>query len=162
MQTQGQAHFELIFRPNVELVSIVRRFVSDFYHRILGDPDTVSRLALATHELLENAVKYSTDGVTTLCIIVDRNGGDTGVSIRTSNRANDPNIGRISDFFQAMNASPDGFAYYQEVIQRAAREPDGSGLGLARVRAEGEMTMSLSVQGEMVSIIAHTNVQGRT
>src|SRR5947209_8429255 len=62
------AYFELNFRPNVALVSVVRRFVNEFYQRFLSDPDATSRLALATHELLENAVKYSKDGETTIRI----------------------------------------------------------------------------------------------
>src|SRR5262245_22649655 len=86
-KSEGRALFEVFFRPNCELVSLVRRFVSEFYERILGDPDTVSRLALATHELLENAVKYSTDGATTLCISVDPKDGARFVSIRIRNRA---------------------------------------------------------------------------
>ena len=50
---------ELSFEKRPELVSIVRRFVSDFYDRTLADPDATSRVALATHELLENAVEES-------------------------------------------------------------------------------------------------------
>jgi len=162
MPTQGEAHFELIFRPSADLVAIVRRFVSDFYDRILSSADTVSRLALATHELLENAVKYAVDGVTTLCIIVDRRGEENGISIRISNRAAESDIARLTNLFAEMTAAPDAFEYYQAVIKRAAREPDGSGLGLARVRCEGEMTLTLMVQGEMVSIVAQATIEGRT
>jgi anti-sigma regulatory factor (Ser/Thr protein kinase) len=65
------ASFELNFRPNVALVSVVRRFVTEFYQRFLSDADGTSRVALATHELLENAVRYSKDGETTIRIEVE-------------------------------------------------------------------------------------------
>ena len=42
------AYFELAFKPNVELVAVVRRFVSQFYDRTAPDAETVSRIALAT------------------------------------------------------------------------------------------------------------------
>src|SRR6478609_7914316 len=77
---------ELSFEKRPELVSIVRRFVTDFYDRTLGDPDAISRLALATHELLENAVKYSRDGRAKVRIEVSGQGGRVKVRIRTKNR----------------------------------------------------------------------------
>lgn len=64
------AYFELDFKPNVQLVSVVRRCVTELYQRFLDDPDGTSRVALATHELLENAVEYSRDGETTIRIEV--------------------------------------------------------------------------------------------
>src|SRR5437660_1066565 len=60
--------FELTLRPNLELVATVRLFVESFYHRTLSDEELSGRLAIATHELLENAVKYSVDGETSLRI----------------------------------------------------------------------------------------------
>ena len=53
-------YFHLVFRPNIKLVSTVRRFTGEFYRRVLVDQDLASRLALATHEMLENAVTYRT------------------------------------------------------------------------------------------------------
>src|SRR5215217_7663315 len=62
------ARFELAFSPNMRLIAVVRRFVSEFYNQVLSDPETTSRLTLASHELLENAVKYSFDGNTCIQI----------------------------------------------------------------------------------------------
>src|ERR1041384_1948588 len=78
---------ELSFEKRPELVSIVRRFVSDFYDRTLADPEATSRVALATHELLENAVKYSRDGRAKVRIQVTGVGDRVRVRIRTKNRA---------------------------------------------------------------------------
>src|SRR5260370_19276427 len=77
--------FELLFRPSVNLIHVVRCFVTDFYAKVVVEPDTVQRLALATHELLENAHKYSNDGDVALFVECDIESG--AVSARTMNRA---------------------------------------------------------------------------
>lgn len=153
--------FELTFRPNVELISIVRRFVSDFYDRMVDDPDTVSRVALATHELLENAVKYSVDGATSLSITFEPGEPESLISIRLANRASPEHIASLSAIFDEMNAEPDPFQHYQVVMARSAKRKVGSGLGLVRVRAEGEMRMSHSIEDDRVTILAQANVASR-
>jgi hypothetical protein len=150
--------FELNFRPNFELISIVRRFVSDFYDKMLGDKDAVSRVALATHELLENAVKYSSDGGTALSITVAHEEAGSVISIRISNRSTRENIEAVSALFEEMKAFPDPFLHYQSAMERTAKRKEGSGLGLVRVRAEGEMTMSYTIDADCVCIVAQTSV----
>src|SRR5258705_13993296 len=86
------AYLEMRFKPNVVLITVVRRFVSSFYQEVLGNRDAVSRLAVATHELLENAVKYSSNGETTISISVDRSGDERFVEIVTRNRADENNL----------------------------------------------------------------------
>ena len=57
-----QSYVEMRFSPSVELIDLVRRFIADFYHRLTDDRVLRDRLAVATHELLENCVRYSLDG----------------------------------------------------------------------------------------------------
>ncbi|UQA59345.1 hypothetical protein [Polyangium aurulentum] len=156
--TPDPCSFELTFRPNVELVSIVRRFVFDFYERMIGDKDVVSRVALATHELLENAVKYSVDGSTSLSITFEPAESTSIVSIRLANRASADNLAALSKIFEEMQSFADPFAQYQDAMARTAKRKVGSGLGLVRVRAEGEMTMSHTIEDDRVVILAQTRV----
>src|SRR6185436_764691 len=86
---------ELSFEQKPELVSIVRRFVSDFYHRTLADPDATSRVALATHELLENAVKYSRDGHAKVRIEVSGIGERVLLRICTRSRGSSEDVEQI-------------------------------------------------------------------
>jgi hypothetical protein len=150
--------FELTFRPNVELVSIVRRFVFDFYAGTICDKDVVSRVALATHELLENAVKYSSDGATSLSITFEPAEPSSVVSIRLANRASVEDLAAVSAIFAEMEIFTDPFAHYQAVMAKSAKRKVGSGLGLVRVRAEGEMTMSHTIEDDRVVILAQTRV----
>lgn len=158
MNDSAPAQFELNFRPNVELISLVRRFVSEFYDRVLTDRDAVARLALATHELLENAVKYSIDGATSLTIRVDRSGPQPVVSLQIGNRGDPEHLKSVIDFFKELKDFKNPLDHYQHVMERTLALTEGSGLGLARVRAEGEMNMTYEIDGDRVTIEASTVV----
>jgi len=158
----GNAYVELNFRPNVQLVSVVRRFVSEFYQRTLGDPDGSSRVALATHELLENAVKYSKDGETTIRIEISTTGAPREVTIMLRNRAEESHIAAISAIVDGVAAAKDAFAYYQQLLHAKAKHREGSGLGLARICAEGEMKIAYTVNDDTVELLATTHVAEAT
>jgi two-component sensor histidine kinase len=150
---EPRVYFEIIFRPSVILTTIVRRFISDFYEKVIEDADSVSRLALATHELLENAVKYGIqDDATTLSVELDRRDGV--VSIRTNNRSEEQHIHMLQRRFAEMRAAPNAFGFYQQLLRATAHETSVSGLGLARIRCEGEMDVDLTVEGDRVRISA--------
>jgi hypothetical protein len=152
-----RAYVELRFRPNVRLVTVVRRFVSEFYQRTLIDPDGCSRVAMATHELLENAVKYSTDGETLIRIEM-ADAVTRTVSITLRNRATPAHVAALREIVDGMAAAPDAFEYYQQVIADRVRRKEGSGLGLVRICAEGEMTVRLAVANDAVELVATTQV----
>ncbi len=150
---------ELRFRPNVRLVSVVRRFVESFYQLILNDSSVTERVALATHELLENAVKYSNDGETALRIEVDQKPRPWDVRVRTWNRTTAAHRGVLEQRFRRFTEATDINALYQELMLEASKRDEGSGLGLARICAEAEMTLAFELEADQVCVIAHTTVE---
>jgi hypothetical protein len=45
---------------------------------------------------------------------------------------------------------------YVDVMRRNAQRPNASGLGLARILAEAEMKLGLTVTGQTATIVAQT------
>jgi hypothetical protein len=145
--------FELFFRPSIELISVTRRFVAEFYREVLDDSNASDRIALTTHELLENAAKYSTDGTAALYVEVDRS--TRSVLVRATNRATPEQIAKLRDWFGAIAAAPDADSLYASVIQTTAKQTSGSGgIGLARIWAESQMSLQLKVDGDSVAVLA--------
>jgi len=141
--------FELRFQPTIGLINQTRRYVCDFFEPVLEDPDIVSRLGIATHELLENVFKYATDGRTATCVNLQaREDGTRELSIATTSKINHERRAGLEEIFQEMATASDASAYYQLTMLRACRRKEGSGLGLARVWAEAEMTLSIDFTGD--------------
>lgn len=152
--SDDRASFELSFTPNVELISMVRQFVQSFYEQILKDPDTTSRLGVAAHELLENAVKFSCDGVTQIRVDVRKEGGKCEVSIATQNRAEEAHLAALKELIREIASAEDPLGYYQLLMRRSLKRTDGSGLGLGRIRAEAEMELDCKIEGNLVQLRA--------
>lgn len=156
------AYFELRFSPDSKLIPVVRQFVSSFYKQLIGHDDMAARMALAAHELLENAAKFSLDGLSSLHISVAAGGPGPGrereVVLRTLNRADEQHVAAARTLVTEM-AQHEAGAYYQLLMQRNAQRR-GGGLGLARIYAEAEMTLGCSVQDDHLLIEARARVPG--
>jgi hypothetical protein len=154
-----RAAIRLDFVPEMRLIWRTSRYVRDFYGNVLADPDACARVMLTAHELLENAAKYSADGHGQLEIDVYERDGQAYVRIATCNLATAERLTELRRFFDESGRTPDPIALYDQMIARTAQRTDGSGLGLARIRAEGEMTLSHVVEGDTVTIVAETPVR---
>lgn len=134
------------------MVSIVRRFVEESFEKVVGDPEAVFQVSLAVHELLENATKYAVGDQTGLSVrFASREGG---TNIRLTNRTTPEHIERLRHCIAEIQASSDPIVLYQKMMRRTCGIQAESGLGLARVRAEGALDLSLEVDGDVVTIVA--------
>jgi hypothetical protein len=141
------------------LVSPARRFVEEALEKASTDADFVSRVAMTAHELLENAAKYSHDGKADLAVIMPaRSGTSRQLMLRLSNTASPLHLERLRTMFAQLDGCSDPLIFYLDLMRRNAHETANSGLGLARIRAEGEMSLALTVDGERVTIVAHVSV----
>jgi anti-sigma regulatory factor (Ser/Thr protein kinase) len=156
------ASFDLSFAPTPSIVSVVRRFVRALYDRILEDGDLSDQLALATHELLDNAVKYCIDDETSLRVTLQPQDGEFSaitVVIRTRNRATPENIHTVTRIITEVRDASDPFMFYQQLLTATAEQAEGSGLGIARIRAETAMTVDCRVDGDALEILAQASVR---
>ena len=150
---------ELRLDANPLLVSVTRRFVEQALETALDDADLVSRVAMAAHELLENAAKYARQGQAVLSVVIDRAGSEPGqLTISLCNAASPMHIDRLREIFSTIDGCEDPLTMYVGLMRRHAHEVDISGLGLARIRAEGEMMLDLAIEGEVATIAAHATV----
>jgi len=150
-------YFHVSFRPNFRLVSTVRKFTEEFYDRMLGDRDASERLALATHELLENAIAYASDDETEVRVELT----EDVLIVKTWNHATPERLANLKTMIDEVNGAPDPNAYYQQLMNKTAYRKDGSGLGLARIRAEADMSISYEVTTDRVCVAASTTVKRR-
>jgi hypothetical protein len=148
----------LEFRPSVDGISATRRFVSDVAVECLRDRDWTSRVALATQELLENSLKYSVDGAAALTIAIAPDDHGATVSVRVRSRGQAVHVVVLRRLLQEIGNASDPMAYYLDVMRRSAKQTDGSGLGLARIRAETEMSLSAEFDGDDVCVLAQGRV----
>jgi two-component sensor histidine kinase len=151
--------FDLSIDPNVRFVSTVRRFVEASLERTVADPDTVFRVALTAHELLENAGKYCATGNVQLRFSVRLEGPKAVIDLALCNETTAAHIARLGDTISAIAAAGDPFAYYQDLLREPTRCRDEAGLGLARIAAEADMRLGLEVVGSTVAVTATTTAR---
>jgi hypothetical protein len=161
MPPDANTSLELSFRPTVDLIAATRRFVCAYYEPLLADANLVSRIGLATHELLENVLKYASDGHALTRVRLEGEGPDQRLSIQTTSAITAERRAGLEEIFAEMAAAADALAYYQLTMARARHRRHGSGLGLARVWAEAEMALTVDFLGDMVTIVATATVGGQ-
>jgi len=149
----------LSFRPTTTLVTSTRRFAGDMLGSVLRDPDSTSRIALTIHELLENTLKYSTDGQALLQVSVeDGENGRRRVEVIAKNRATPEQARDLGRRIHALSVADDLMELYAGLMRESAQR-SGSGLGLARIRVEGEMQLSCALEGDSVIVSARTEAE---
>ena len=152
-------YLEICFRPTVATINEARRMVAALYGPLLGDPDAAGRIALATHELLETALKYSIDGSTVIRVELSKGKLPTTVRVETRNGISPERKQGLEEIFAEMHRAENADDYYQFAMKRTRTLRHGSGLGLARIWAEGEMHLTRSYASDEVRITATAEVK---
>ncbi len=147
-------HIDLPLTISPAVVSPTRRLLEAKLAPVLEDDDATFRVAMAAHELLENAAKYAKDGKARLEVQVSPRQADALVSVAVTNNAVQQHIDNLTACFVEMKAESDAMAHYFALMRRNAKNGSISRLGLARVRAEGEMEIAVDIDGETVKVVA--------
>jgi len=148
------AYFEVSVPPNLNLVSDVRHLASAFCLEMQADEELISRVILTTHELLENAIRFSVSGQAHLRIGVRREKSRMSVRVETRNVADHTNLEELKRRLGEMRAANDPEAHYLELMRESLLRPEGSGLGLGRIRVEADMTLHYAITGNAVDLRA--------
>ena len=130
--------------------SNVRGLAESFCGHVRNDAAFAQRVAMATHELLENAVKYSVGPESPIGCHLEVVGGQ--LRVRVENPTDPAHIDDLRQEHALVNRM-DPLDLYLERMQ--SDHPDGaSRLGLARIRYEGEAQLHLDVRGATVCVEA--------
>src|SRR5262249_9127963 len=113
-------------------------------------------------ELLENGAKYAVGRRAILRVVLEEKETGASAQIAITNETTADHIDRLRARVSEIAATTDPFALYQTLMRRTSQIRDESGLGLAGIRAEGEMALGLEVDGTTVTIVASAQVPGRT
>jgi hypothetical protein len=141
------------------LVSPARRFVEEVLEKVVTDADLVSRVAMTAHELLENAAKYARNTKAELSVTMQPLAdGAREIVLKLSNATSPHHVDRLKQMFARLDGCGDPLTFYLNLMRQNAHEVSQSGLGLARIRAEAEMSLALAVNGEVATIVARTIV----
>jgi anti-sigma regulatory factor (Ser/Thr protein kinase) len=132
------APIQLFIRMNPPWVFIdeIRRFVESFCSCALLGPDREAQIALAVHELMQNAVPHARGHDVELDLEVDPRAGR--VSVRVTNDCHDEAFTTLSERVDAMYREPDALRDYLRTMKEHPATARG-GLGLARIRFEAQM-----------------------
>jgi hypothetical protein len=131
------------------MITMIRKFIESLYGHIF-DGELASRVGIAAHELMDNAARCTHRGEVTMVIEVT----DSAIEVCTRNRARQQDIAALAGAMDEMQSQGDALSYYLELMKRTVGCKDTSGLGLGRIWAEADMTLSYETSADMVSIRA--------
>lgn len=157
--------FELNALRDAALIANVRRFVGETCHHLLEDADICSRVVLATHEMLDNAIRHAANAgsasqateASRLKVTLQRDESEAVVAIETTNAIDEQHAATLRDVLAEIAQSSDREAFYVALIRRIADRAESSWLGLGRVHAESELGLSSRFEGGLV----HLRAEGR-
>jgi hypothetical protein len=136
--------------PSWVFVDDLRRFVESFCAASCPGADREEQLALAAHELVQNAIAHASTPGVELRLELDR--GAARVRVSVTNTA-DPAQAEILRARVAEVAGPANPLAPYLAAMRKAPEARG-GLGLPRVRFEAALDLSVETTGERVTVHA--------
>lgn len=157
----GSLRMNLGFAGRARLLPSVRNLVVDMCTEYLASGDMTQQLVTAVQELLENLVKYSEAGAAaTIDFELLLLEGQPIARIGTRNSASRAHLAEARAMLDRIIAAPDPELLFQSLIDSSG-ERKGSGLGLARLRAEAGLVLSYEVERSVLSIEARRVVQAR-
>jgi hypothetical protein len=141
------------FQPMWRYIDGIREFCGFFTRTTFDDPEVGDRIGVVVHELVENAIRYSSRNESSLLHLAVYS-RDEEIEVVVANSAEESRVKEFEKIFEKINQG-DALDAYSWAMQRARGLPeDQSGLGLPRIRYEGRMSLSMTVDNNVVSVRA--------
>jgi hypothetical protein len=148
-------------KPNHASVSTMRQVVRDLAREVICDEDVSWRLSMAAHELLDNARCYGEDGTAHLDVDIEPREDGHVATVAVRSLATLEEAVHFQEVWTHMQRSTDARAFYLAAIAKAMEHPGQTGLGLARIWAEGEMALAVAVDdNRRVTVSARLETEG--
>ena len=141
---------QLRFKPLWLYVDAVREFCGFFARATFDDEGLGQRVGLIVHELIEYAVRYGDEKE--LEVRLERAHGE--VVIRVANTTSDERAAKLREVFDNLTALSPQTAYAAALQHASSLPKTESGLGLPRIRYEGNVELELETSPGRVCITA--------
>jgi hypothetical protein len=149
---------ELCFPPEWDRIDTIREAVALSVSAVFGEVDFRDSIAMASAELLENAVKYGSTDARVVKLAIQQQLG--AVTIVVTNTV-DPDAGHVHALRAAVQwlaNFEDPAEAYMAAMARVYDSPDPtsceSGLGLARIAYEADCKLECESEGQTVTVRA--------
>ena len=140
----------LRMQPSWREIDEIRHFVESFCASTCPETERQEQLALAAHELVQNAIANAVTPDVELRLEVDR--ATERVTVSVSNQARADQIEVLRDRLDKTLAHADPLEGYVAAMRD---DPESrGGIGLARIRFEAALELALDVEGERVPVRA--------
>jgi hypothetical protein len=131
------------FRPAWAYIDGIREFGRFFCETTFGTPELAERARVILQETLENAVKYSTNGADAeleLSISADAQ----RIEFSVSSTPDPEHMANLKSELTSITQLAPEEAYLAAFVRAAGDPESASRIGLARIRYEGNVELSLS------------------
>jgi hypothetical protein len=137
--------------PSWMFVDDIRRFVESFCAAACPGAEREEQLALAAHELVQNAISYASVPGVDLRLSVDHEAKRVRVSVTNVVRPEQARV--LRERLAALCSHPDPLTGYLAAMREA---PDSrGGLGLPRIRYESALELEVEHRDDRVTVHAH-------
>ena len=144
---------QMAFRDRSRFLASVRHLIADVCTEYLDPCESTFHLQMVVNELLENIVKYSSDGRGIMEFDLTIKGDVPMARISTQNTAAPEHWVAAIKRLDEVNAAADPVRVYNAMIATSGERP-GSGLGLTRIRAEAGFGLSYRTDGDQLGLEA--------
>ena len=141
----------LRMKPPWVFVDEIRRFVESFCLCAGPGRSREAQVALAVHELMQNAIPQAGGEDVDLTLQVDP--AANRIEVAVSNPCSDEQFHELLGRVERLNSEPDALQSYLKAMAEAAAAARG-GLGLARVRFEAQLELAVIREGRRVTVLA--------